>query len=545
MNIKFIFGLTLVAGALASCSVEEQELPAEELYAREFYKNFGQVNENQDWSVVEQKSINVKSVSPVKVEIFEKQGNVYKLAANYSDVQGTKTITFDGVEGDNTPFIVSIDGNMMVATNGQTIDYKGNTVSGIKRASVIPTNDQWLSHNTTATSLTLGSDDNVLSNLTSRDKKDNSMVVTPAKANAYMDNLTEDQSATYYPVYNGYDGELTFGIFYYDINTGKTTEVPMYKTSGDKEFTALNNGSLTSYGYNINPNQNALIGFYVTDGTKTYYSNAALNNGEAHFGYRTENNGTFGNSSSSYTYLAIDFDGDDDYNDLVFVTPRVINPVAVRDQVSWLVACEDLGNTDDFDFNDIVFRVYHLGGTDYLTIVPVAAGGTLQAWLCYGEGENDCTELSNEWHQHFYDQSNNIIKDYTTMINTYAANQSNKIVPIRVTGLPNNWSMKAFTQDPNAQDGNFFIKVKRNDGTMYSVTAPQNGKAPQMLILKSDWQWPTERTRITTAYSGFGEWGENYINSSWADTPAEGTTIKMTDTEFTSNGKMKNVDLSK
>ena len=64
MNLKTLLGLTLVAGAMASCSLEEQEIPAEELYTREFYKNFGVFDKNHDWSVVEQKSITVSCAAP-------------------------------------------------------------------------------------------------------------------------------------------------------------------------------------------------------------------------------------------------------------------------------------------------------------------------------------------------------------------------------------------------------------------------------------------------------------------------------------------------
>lgn len=52
MNIKAILGLALVAGSFASCSVDQQELPSEELYARNFYKTFGVNFSSEGFNVV-------------------------------------------------------------------------------------------------------------------------------------------------------------------------------------------------------------------------------------------------------------------------------------------------------------------------------------------------------------------------------------------------------------------------------------------------------------------------------------------------------------
>ncbi len=196
---------------------------------------------------------------------------------------------------------------------------------------------------------------------------------------------------------------------------------------------------------------------------------------------------------------------DKDFNDLVLYTPREMTP-ASEDAIQWTVACEDLGGTFDYDFNDIVFRVKHVAGNDFLTIIPMAAGGTLPATLCY---KNEA--ISEEWHQHFGNgyESN-------VMINT-GMNTETVVWPIRLEGVPTDWSMKAFTSDPTAKDGDFSIVVERADGTKATVTGPSQGVAPQMLILPYEWQWPTELTRITTAYPNFGTWGSNYSNSSWVN----------------------------
>ena len=86
MKIKTILGIALAAGSLASCSVDDNENVTDsvkENYTREFIKQFGTINPNQDWSVVEQKSVTVNLPKASHVQIFEKQGNEFRLAADY------------------------------------------------------------------------------------------------------------------------------------------------------------------------------------------------------------------------------------------------------------------------------------------------------------------------------------------------------------------------------------------------------------------------------------------------------------------------------
>ena len=86
MKLKTFLCLTLMAGAMASCSVEEQEIPASEQYAREFYKTFGTKWSSEGFNVVEQKSVHVSSTKPTHVLIYEVQAGEYRLAADYDDV---------------------------------------------------------------------------------------------------------------------------------------------------------------------------------------------------------------------------------------------------------------------------------------------------------------------------------------------------------------------------------------------------------------------------------------------------------------------------
>ena len=79
MKIKTFLGIALAAGSLVSCSVEDNSSETSKImedYTRNFIKQFGTIDQNQDWSVVEQKNVTVDLASPSHVKIYEKQGGI-------------------------------------------------------------------------------------------------------------------------------------------------------------------------------------------------------------------------------------------------------------------------------------------------------------------------------------------------------------------------------------------------------------------------------------------------------------------------------------
>lgn len=547
MKLKIFLGIALAAGCLVSCSVEDNDSAASQIkedYTREFIKQFGTINPNQDWSVIEQKSVSVDLPKPSHVKIYEKQGDVYRVAANYKDVT-KQTITFDGCEGDNTPFLVDIDGAIYAAENGQTVAIGSASTKGATRASVIPDECAFIQRRSPMT-ISLASNDYKMKNFP-KDGVDHE--ATGMVAYDYARNvLRKGTTMTLYPVYSNSPYKHVFGIYYY-VN-GERVLVPIYEDkteSDDLSFFASQNGDMAypveadavdcwqythtvtpsspdgnwnvtynptegdifkfkSCPYDITATTTLSFGYYVKIGEKIYYSEANLNDdGKKCFAVGTimRSDGT----DQNYNYLCFDDpDGDKDFNDLVFYTPIKLSPV-IEDETEWTVACEDLGGSYDYDFNDIVFRVKHSAGSPTITITPVAAGGTLEARLYYKN-----QQISDEWHKHFGNgyESN-------VMINTGRVTE-HTVKPISLVGIPTDWSMKKFTADPSAKDGDLSIVVRRADGQQCTVTCPSNGSAPQMLILPYDWQWPTEQTPITTAYPNFGTWGSNYKDATWVET---------------------------
>lgn len=207
--------------------------------------------------------------------------------------------------------------------------------------------------------------------------------------------------------------------------------------------------------------------------------------------------------------------GDMDLNDLVFIiegldpSQEVVDPNELDDPdpeptpIKWLVACEDLGAMDDFDFNDVVFEVEHVSGQTKATITPLAAGGTLETYLM----RNDVKVNEKEWHSLFGGAS------FGSEINASAVTKT--AAPFEID-VPEDFTLASSTAGDGgyqANMGGFHIKVMRADGEQSGITPPGEGEAPQMLLIYQSedkkWCWPKERHNIKEAYPKFTEWMTN------------------------------------
>ena len=105
------------------------------------------------------------------------------------------------------------------------------------------------------------------------------------------------------------------------------------------------------------------------------------------------------------------------------------------------------------------------------------------------------------------------------MVNTKAGTTKNSMImadPFLVN-VGAEWSHAAYGESGNG----FSVKVEipnRKDKVV-TTYVPDEDIAPQMLVLSENWLWPTEKTRISNAYTGFGEWGANYKNQNWVNSP--------------------------
>lgn len=239
-----------------------------------------------------------------------------------------------------------------------------------------------------------------------------------------------------------------------------------------------------------------------------------------------------------------------DMNDMMFFiasdNPYEIPDVVDQDpgeEIEWLIACEDLGNKDDFDFNDVVFSVRHVSGQTTAVITPLAAGGTLEAYLC-----RDGQPISPEWHTLFG------VTDFKQMINTtigsnpvpgrsfeITVDEDFSLSPLELTE-----GKELGTEIMKQNMGGLYVQVIRPDGTRDDITSPtRSGEAPQMFLVAQvyhkinedgtedegnfsyKWQWPIERRAIDTAYPEFTDWlQDSKSHADWHTRPIDKHVVK-------------------
>lgn len=333
---------------------------------------------------------------------------------------------------------------------------------------------------------------------------------------------------------NGWNGRITesyncktITLLYRDPATGETSET----------FPAG-----TKIAFFIVPNANCNGNNYI-DAQRTVFSFADMNV-DAH---RTNVDNSYYKDFSHDTYssshaatfkvqdkIVIGFEdanayasNDFDYNDCIFLLDGNFDEEIIPDPIpeektesqSWILACEDLGSTDDYDFNDIVLEIRHEITYDNDThdfisseiqVRCLAAGGTIPANIYYGDNR------VGEAHEMLGGQTNQ-------MINTTSY------------GKPSDWYTVAtgVTEDRNILTideiiNKISIRVTQNEGDAYAteIKAPEIGEAPQMIIVPGDWEWPAERKGIETAYPDFTNWSSNASLTDWNSVKVSDKVVK-------------------
>lgn len=235
-----------------------------------------------------------------------------------------------------------------------------------------------------------------------------------------------------------------------------------------------------------------------------------------------------------------DAGGDEDLNDIVlwiegdFKAEQELVKVETttsNDSESWIFACEDLGGSFDYDFNDVVWEVYKEYKTTTTTTTEngvssstttkefvagkvrlLAAGGTLPVELYYNE------RSLGDVHQLFGQQPVGV--DLYHQVNVGA-----KVEKTPIELLIPDLTITA-TTNINDIKNNFKVRVKGEQGNSHFVTAPDmNSTAPQIILLPGDWEWPRENVSITAAYPEFTNWVQDKTWTDWARTWVPANTV--------------------
>ena len=162
------------------------------------------------------------------------------------------------------------------------------------------------------------------------------------------------------------------------------------------------------------------------------------------------------------------------------------------------VMCEDLGNTYDFDFNDLVFDVYYTykGTEDSKSDIKAhislqAVGGTLPIYI--GTNTTDPTE---ELHYRMLGYAS------SSPINVAASNG--------VTHAPVSFVMSATSTDPN--DIDIIVLNPNGNEASTEIVLPKSGVgnlAPQKICVPVTTRWLKESQQIEWGYKNFNAWVNN------------------------------------
>ena len=522
---------------MTSCVIDKREMvSAVDQYNKEFVKVFGETDPNHTWSMVENKKVEVNLTKPSNVKVYVKAGKDYHLAADYQDVSGSQQLSFDAPMGCKDVY-VTVDG---VPYNSEG----SRAATAIDPSKVVTA----MTNNGEPVYVTYKLGD---IKMFKKEKEPTSILPEQTnnmdKVNLDYEVISNGQPYKFYPLFWNADYEHTFGIYYYEGEGEQPKEIEFYtdKMGGDDCYLQYKDSQgnwtdvTSDYAYEgifaqenlpdasevlrgryftINLPKDTKFGFFVkvTENEEEkgkYYSNPALN--EPH------------KSFSSFSYMETDEDTEDaktyitiedhtnldfDHNDFIFIMEGTQEHIT-NDPVEYIYAVEDLGNADDFDFNDVVFSVSHISGQPHANVKLLAAGGTLEAFICFKDA-NDTNDTNDTNYSYTSEEVHKMFDvDTKVMVNTeYGTNKSNmKPGKSFVVQVPADWSHAAFSTEGNG----FSVKVQHEDN--FTIATPGDNPAPQILILPSNWLWPTERTSIVLAYPGFGEWGKNYTNSDWVN----------------------------
>jgi len=198
---------------------------------------------------------------------------------------------------------------------------------------------------------------------------------------------------------------------------------------------------------------------------------------------------------------------------------------------SWVVACEDLGGSYDYDFNDIVFdfglvdiTTTTTGATSSeeraeLYLHPLAAGGTKPAYIYYDKNGDEVfseTELVGEIHD--------LLRGAPTSVPINVGGSwdidPTMIERIKLADVDMSQNTQTAYINQALQRIRIFVDNDLSKGAN-EVTAPdKNGSnIPQMLLLPRGWDWPNEMVSIFNVYPLFKNWTSDQTKNGWITTP--------------------------
>ena len=214
-------------------------------------------------------------------------------------------------------------------------------------------------------------------------------------------------------------------------------------------------------------------------------------------------------ADNDVTIIGCEDGTDNDYEDLVFLvygkpTPPIVPTDEIEITETKRYMMEDLGTTDDFDFNDIVVDVQNVY-TQKIYLQPTANGGWEEsrrddpvykgqrAIVRAAGGVYDFTlKIGNTtWTKSQNLSSGSMLNTGAGGSDIYWSGIQSELAKFDVTG----WIPK---------DNNVSVTVAGQDNNGILIEFPEAGKAPMMIAVDEDIHWMTERSGVPSNW--FKDW---------------------------------------
>lgn len=422
MKKQFLFSLA-AAGMLATGCQDYDPWDgdvAKYEFRKDFKAHFGNIDFSNTWNFAEQQSVFVSPGTSQDVKIYAKTDGVYTLAGSFTGIDHAQWLYVDVVAG--TSELMVSNGNRSIETFvGGEANFSGTRAANDDGVEIT------------------SNDGNDLVNYPYR-------TIDLAKATEFerllpsgknnRGRLTEDflyvsrgPFMLYPQSWGAWDNDKV-GIYYYDAD-GNRKEVEIFTVRGGEAvleyqttvnaetgtlgYQPLGSGDNVSYnkfkgstpvndggsqdpnctyersrGFLVNVPEGMMFGLYVnnTSSNQKYYSEKHLNpyQDNVESKGRQSHAVTFTMDGELYVAMEDDHTGSDyDLNDIIVCFgPPVLPIIQDQDILKWVLCFEDLGNSFDIDYNDVVIGVTN-PVDNVVTVTPLAAGGTLASYVFYGE----------------------------------------------------------------------------------------------------------------------------------------------------------------
>ena len=192
---------------------------------------------------------------------------------------------------------------------------------------------------------------------------------------------------------------------------------------------------------------------------------------------------------------------DNDYEDLVFLVYgkfSINEPEEVFATITKRYMVEDLGSTDDFDFNDIVVDVSQTEKTTYYYVIDSEKG---EKTLANTEGPVVVSQKAVV-------RAAGGILDFTINIGSSSWTKSEHLTPfdqMMNTGIGSAIDYNAVldqfnieNKDWNPETNNITISVvgRGNNAGVQVIPFPKEGEIPMIIAVDPTWNWMSERQSV-------------------------------------------------